>query len=292
MPQGLYRGMDRAEIDRQMNLRARWPEHAAYLARWAADSAAVRRRLDGHLDVPYGDSPGQRLDLFLPKPASAPPPLLAFIHGGYWQGLDKGDASYLAPPFLEAGIAFASLNYDLAPSVTITEIVGQIRRAIPWLVRHAGTYGFNAKRIYVAGHSAGGHLAVMAFLTDWAALPAGQTGADPIKGACSISGVYELEPVRRSYHQDVLNLDTATVRAMSPARLVPRRAKPLILAVGADETPEFLRQQDELAAAWRGAGLPVQVVDLPGRQHFSALDALGEIEHPLFAALRGMIHTT
>ncbi len=289
MPQGLYRGMDRAAIDRQMNLRARWPEHAEYLARWAVDSAETRRRLDGHLDLAYGDTAGERLDLFLPRPGPTRPPLLAFIHGGYWQSLDKGDFSYLAPPFLEAGIAFASLNYDLAPRVTITEIVGQIRRAISWLARHAKTYGFDGERIYVAGHSAGGHLAVMALITDWTAQAAGEDMADPIKGACSISGVYELEAVRQSYHQDILNLDAATTRMMSPARLVPERARPLILAVGGDETEEFLRQQEELAAAWRTRDLAVRVVDLPGRHHFSAADALGDATHPLFDAVQEMV---
>lgn len=282
MPQGLYRGMDRAEIDRQLNLRARWPEHTAYLARWAADSAEVRQRLDGHLDLAYGDTAGEKLDLFLPEPGPPRPPLLVFIHGGYWQGLDKGDCSYLAPAFLQAGIAFASLNYDLAPMVTVAEIVGQIRRAIPWLARHAETYGFDGERMFVAGHSAGGHLAAMALITV----------ADTVKGACSVSGVYELEPVRQSYHQDVLNLDTETVKTMSPARLLPKPSGPLILAVGSEETEEFLRQQEELAAAWRAQGLPVQVVDLPGRNHFSAIDALGEIEHPLFAAVLGMIRGT
>ena len=283
MPQGSYRGMDRTEIDRQLNLRARWPEHAAFFDRWASDSAAIRQRLDGHVDLAYGDSAGERLDLFLPKPGPGRPPLLAFIHGGYWQSLDKSDFSYLAPPFLDAGIAFASLNYDLAPNVTIPEIVGQIRRAIPWLARQADTYGFDADRIYVAGHSAGGHLAVMALLTDWLA------GGDPIKGACSISGVYELEPIRQSYHQDILGLDAATVQSMSPVRLVPDRAAPLILAVGGDETEEFLHQQEVLAAAWRAHGFSVRVVDVPGRHHFSVIDALGEVEHPIFAAVRDMI---
>jgi arylformamidase len=284
MPQGLYRGMSRAEIDRQLNLRARWPEHAAYLSRWAAESADVRQRvadrqLYGYLDVPYGEATGEKVDLFLPKSGPAPPPLLVFIHGGYWQSLDKGDFSYLAPPFLRAGIAFASVNYDLAPKVTISEIVGQTRRVIPWLASHAETYGFNAERIYVTGHSAGGHLAVMALIG------AGET----IKGACSVSGVYELEPLRQSYHQDVLNLDPVTVRTMSPVRLVPERAAPLILAVGGDETEEFLRQQEELAVAWRARGLSVRIVDLPGRHHFSAIDALGEVDHPLFNAVQRMI---
>ena len=285
MPQGLYRGMDRGEIDRQLNLRARWPEHTDFFARWAADSAAALARLGGHVNLAYGTSAGETLDLFLPpRPSAAGAPLLAFIHGGYWQSLDKGDFSYLAPPFVETGIAFASLNYDLAPKVGIAEIVAQIRGAILWLARHARDHGIDAGRIFVAGHSAGGHLAVMALATEWPA-PIGRL----VQGACSISGVYELEPIRQSYHQDILRLDATTVQAMSPLRRVPKRAGPLILAVGADETAEFLHQQEELAVAWRAGGLAVQVVDLPGRHHFSAVDALAERGHPLFAAVRALV---
>jgi arylformamidase len=297
MPQGLYRGMDRSEIDRQLNLRARWPDHGLYFDRWARESAAARGRIGGHLDLAYGGTGGQRLDLFLPeKGASVGPkgnlarhPLLVFIHGGYWQSLDKSDFSYLAPPFLEAGIAFASINYDLAPHVGIGEIVAQVRRAILWLTHAGGAYGLDVERLYVAGHSAGGHLAAMALLTDWTSIEGGGAVVRPVKGACAVSGVYELEPLRRSYHQEILRLDPATVAAMSPVRLVPETSGPLILAVGAEETAEFLLQQAELAAAWTDKGLPVRVIDLSGRNHFSAADALGMAGHPLFAAVRDMV---
>jgi arylformamidase len=286
MPQALYRGWNRTEIDRQMNLRARWPEHTEFFARWAAESAQVRARLKGHVDLAYGESAGEKLDLFLPVAGPNRPPLLVFIHGGYWQTLDKGDFSYLALPFLDAGIAVASLNYDLAPRITIPEIVGQISRAIHWLAQQAQSYGFDAARISVIGHSAGGHLAVMAGITDGAA---GNPGAGLIKGIGSVSGIYELEPVRQSYQQEILNLDAAAVRAMSPVRLVPKRAVPLLLAVGGDETEEFLYQQEALATAWRRHGVTVRVVDLPGRHHFSSIDALSETGHPLFTAARNMI---
>ncbi|HEX9789453.1 MAG TPA: alpha/beta hydrolase [Kiloniellales bacterium] len=295
MPQGLYRGMDRAELDRQLNLRARWPEHALYFDRWAKESAAVRARIGGRLDLAYGDTGGQTLDLFLPKNGSSVgpegvsvrPPVLVFIHGGYWQSLDKGDFSYLAPPFLEAGIAFASVNYDLAPKIGIADIVAQIRRAILWLADTGANHGLDVDRLYVAGHSAGGHLAAMALLTEWAAIANGRPR--PVKGACAISGVYELEPLRRSYHQDILRIDPATEATMSPARLLPKESGPLILAVGGEETAEFLLQQAELAAAWTDHGLPVRVVDLPGRNHFSAADALGMAGHPLFTAVKDMV---
>lgn len=290
MAQALYRGMDQVELDRQLNLRARWPEHEMYFARWAQDSAAARARLNGHLDLTYGPSPGQKLDLFpISTGAAGPPaPVLAFIHGGYWQGLDKGDFSYLAPAFVESGIAFASLNYDLAPAVSVPEIVGQIGAALIWLYRNVAAYGADPGRMFVAGHSAGGHLAVMTLVTDWSALAA-HLPADLVKGGCSVSGVYELEPLRLSYHQAVLGLDPTAVETMSPQRRIPSSAGPLVCAVGAQETEEFLRQQTEFVTAWRAAGLDARVVDLADRHHFNAVDALGEPDHPLFAAVRDLV---
>jgi len=280
MAQVLHRGMDRAEIDRQFNLRARWPEHTAYFARWADESAQIRAHMSCRLDLAYGPSPGCRLDYF---PAPGPrPPLLAFIHGGYWQSLDKGDFSVLAPPFIEAGIAFASLNYDLVPSVPMSEVAAQIYRALDWLHREAADLGFEPERIFVAGHSAGGHLAVMA---------ASSQAANLIKGTCSISGVYDLRPLRLSYHQDILALSEDEAAALSPILRVPAHAAPLICAVGSEETEEFLVQQAELVAAWRTAGLCARTIDLPGRQHFSAVDALGEKDHPLFQAVLDLVKT-
>ena len=273
MAQGPYRRMDRAAADRQFNLRARWPEHEEYLERWARDSAAIRDRLGAQLDLAYGDTQGCRLDYFPAK--GGRPPLLAFIHGGYWQNLDKSDFSYLAPPFLKAGVAFASLNYDLAPGVRVGEIVAQIRQAMTWLKDRADDLGFDPDRLFGAGHSAGGHLAVMA--------------ADLANGVCSVSGVYDLRPIRDSYHQDVLHLTAAEAEALSPVLHVPERAGPLICAVGSEETEAFLEQQEALIQAWRDKGLHVGAVALPGRQHFSAIDALGEADHPLFQAVREMI---
>ena len=268
MPDSRYQEMGQSEIDRQMNLRARCPEHGEYFERWANDSAAARERLVAHLDLAYGDSEGETLDLF-PDPArSEPTPLLAFIHGGYWQGLDKGDFSYLAPPFVEAGIAVASINYDLAPKVRVGEIVGQVLKAIAWLAEAAPAYGIDPERIFVAGHSAGGHLTAVAM------------AEASVKGGCSISGVYELEVVRLSFLQEVLNLDPETVRTMSPLRNLPERAGPLICAVGSEETEEFLLQQDEMVAAWRDVGLDVRVVDLPGRPNRYRAFAGDHPDHP------------
>ena len=130
-------------------------------------------------------------------------------------------------------------------------------------------------------------LAACALATDWAARDGLPT--DLVKGACSVSGVYELEPIRLSYHQAVVKLDPETVAGCSPQRNLPARSGPLICAVGSAETEEFLRQQDEYLAARRAAGLPAQVVKLGGRNHFGAIDALGERDHPLFHAVCDMI---
>jgi arylformamidase len=287
MTQPIYRGWTREKLDEQLNLRARLPEHTEFFQRWARDSRMVRERRTALVDLAYGESPGERLDLF-PAPDRDKTPLVAFIHGGYWQSLDKSDFSYLAPAFIDRGIAFASLNYDLAPKADISTMVAQIRAAMAWLYRRAGEYGIDRERIFVAGHSAGGHLAVTALDRAWP----GKEGLPPdiVKGALSISGIYDLEPIRLSYHQAVMRIDEDQVAAYSPLRELPHAAGPLLVGVGSEETEEFLRQQRELLDVWCSAGLRGSRVELPGRHHFDAVDALGEPDHPLFEALHAMVH--
>lgn len=283
----VFRDYDQAALDIQMNLRARWPEHPEFFERWATDSAAVRSRLSGDLDLAYGASAAETLDLF-PASGSEPSPLLAFIHGGYWQALDKGDYSYLAPAFIDRGAAFASLNYGLAPEIRIGEMIDQVCRALIWLYREAATYNIDRRRIVVAGHSAGGHLAAMALSTDWPAA-APDLPKDLLAGGCSVSGVYDLEPVRLSYHSEILDIPASEAPGWSPLHCLPAAAPGLILAVGSEETREFLHQHQDYAAAWRGRGLNLQEVPLPGLHHFSAVDALGQSGHPLCAAVQQML---
>ena len=119
----IYRDFDQAALDAQYNLRAAVPDHPAYFARWAETSRAVREQHRCRLDLAYGAGAKETLDFF---PAgrsmpTAPAPLLVFIHGGFWQAMDKSDFSFIAPAFIAAGISVAVVNYALAPSVGMDE---------------------------------------------------------------------------------------------------------------------------------------------------------------------------
>ena len=255
-------------VERGSNNRAAVPEFQSWFDRWAARSAEVAAAHSPRLDVRYGRGPKETLDLFLP--AGVPRGTLAFIHGGYWRSLDKSSHGFVAPPFLAEGIAVANLNYDLCPGVTIAGIVAQIVRAIAFLQRDAARLGLPAAPLVVAGHSAGGHLAAMIHAT-----PADELGvaAHPVRAAVSLSGVHDLVPLVMSSYNADLRLDAATARAVSPVHLRPRTSAPLLLAVGAAETSEFLRQTDLLWDAWpevrpAGAQGPLRV---PGRHHFDVV---------------------
>ncbi|MEX0922197.1 MAG: alpha/beta hydrolase [Rhodovibrionaceae bacterium] len=280
----VWRDYDQQGLDRQLNLRQRTPEHADFFARWAEEGRQVRGNFPGYREIAYGATQAERLDYF--PAAQEKAPLLAMIHGGYWQSLDKGDFSYPAPVFREAGIAYASLNYTLAPQARVGQMVEEVRRAMILLHEQAGKLGHDRERIFVVGHSAGGHLAAMAAITDWAAL--GQP-RDLLKGVCSISGLYELEPLHKSYQQPVLQLDGDSVAQLSPLRQLPASLPPTLCAVGSEEPEEFLDQQADFLAACRQKGLPVAEIALPGRHHFSAVDAVAEPDHPLHRAVRRLI---
>lgn len=281
----IYRGYDQAGLDAQLNNRERVPTFQQYFDRWRAASDAAAAEHEIRRDIAYGPSAGERLDL-LPARSERLSPLLAFVHGGWWQNLDKADFLFPAPPFLENGIAFASINYDLAPKASVPEISEEVRRAVAWLARNALDHGIDPDRIFLAGHSAGGHLVSCCFTADWANYGFSDY---PFRGGLSISGIYDLTPLPLSYQQPVLKLTDEAVAEYSPRFNIPRSAPPLICAVGGAESEEFLEQQVEFAAAWRDAGLALSEVPLPGRDHFSAVDALAEKGHALQESLLSLI---
>jgi arylformamidase len=265
---------DPAWLDAQYNNRARVPNAMEILGRWALASAAAR---DGSahkvLDVPYGDAPSEKLDVF---PAARPgSPVLFFIHGGYWRSLDKSDHSFVAPSFVADGATVVVPNYALCPSVTVEHIALQMVKALAWTWRHAATYGGDPSRIAVAGHSAGAHLAAMLLSCRWK-----QVGDDlpvaPFSGALAISGLYDLEPVRLTpFLQDDLRLTPSQVTRASPAFFPRPKAGKLYTVVGADESDEFLRHNQLIRDQWGPTAVPV-CETIPRTNHYSVLESMAD----------------
>lgn len=262
-----------------------------HIAAYAERSAAARVRFAGsaaRLNLAYGAAGTQRLDLFVPPDSASPeaakgaarrpPPLLVFIHGGYWQELSKEESSFAAIDALGQGFAFAALDYTLAPAATVAAMVAECRQALVWLHAQAGALGFDPERIVVAGSSAGAHLAAMC------ALP-GTQAAHVVRGAVLVSGIYEVEPLVGTSINDALGLDAAAARAVSPALAAGLRGfPPSVVCWGEVETAEFKRQGRDFASRLRQAGSRCEVFEAPARNHFDVILDLADPATRLGAA--------
>ncbi|HZY20728.1 MAG TPA: alpha/beta hydrolase [Ramlibacter sp.] len=265
-------------LDRMYNNRALVPDHAQHFERWAEASAVARKWPEAVLDVPYGEGPGETLDVFPAEQARSP--VVVFIHGGYWRSLDKNDHSFVAPAFNEAGACVVIPNYDLCPAVTIPDITLQMVKALSWTWKHAPDHGGDPRQITVIGHSAGGHLAAMMLACDWSRWDP-ELPSDVTRKALSISGLYELEPLRHTpFLQESLRLTAADALRASPARLPAPQAATLYTVAGADESAEFLRHNRLIREAWGEECVPVCEA-LPGLNHFSVLETLVDPGQPL-----------
>lgn len=265
--------IDREELDKQYNNRARVSDYLSYFERWKAWSASTRSALRCSLNLPYGASAKETLDFF---PASTPDaPVNLFIHGGYWQSLDKEDFSFVAEGMVANGVSCAVVNYGLAPDVTMDEITRQNRAAVVWLWRNARELGIDPRRIYVSGHSAGGHLVGMLLATDWAAFGEGLP-ADLLRAGCAISGLFDLEPIRLCYLNEVLGMDADMARRNSPVYQTYKHPAALIVALGGLESNEYHRQAAMMRETWFALGYPLSDYVPMDRHHFSLVDPLHE----------------
>jgi arylformamidase len=278
--------MDLATLDREYDLRTAAPDHEAWAAKRTLWSERARATLDCRLDVRYGATARQVLDIFPaagPGTAGAGAPLEIYIHGGAWRAKSKDDVSFIAEALVPAGITFVAIDHDLAPAVNLDEIVAEARAAVAWIYRNAASFGADPDRIHVSGHSSGGHLAAMVLATSWRdafGLP-----DDLVKAACLTSGLFDLEPIRLGTKSQLPNLDEAAVERLSPIRHIPAVAGPLILSVGGRETAEFLRQTRDYQAAWLAAGHACTFVEMPDDHHYSLAVRPGQTDNPLFTAV-------
>lgn len=242
------------------------------MQRYLDDYSACSIHLPGdvtaraQLGLAYGPHERHTLDYFPYRPRSFSEyvgeraPLVVFIHGGFWAALDGSRFRFPATELNSETINYASLTYRLVPGVSVTEIVADVRRAVRWLVDNAGELGFDPERIVLVGHSAGAHLAAMT-MTD--------KDAPKFAGAIFLSGVFDLEPVRRSYVNDNAKMDAAEAKANSPALLAPEVACPVHIYVGDNETSEFKRQSRLLFDAWRQKVPACTFSVLGNRNHFN-----------------------
>lgn len=281
----MWQNYTQAELDAQydQSTRVTNEEHQRHRAHKIAESARVRAKLAdcALLDVIYGPSAAEKLDIFKAPRSGAPTQI--FFHGGAWKGGKKDEASYPAESFVARGANYIAVNFALVPVVTLDEQVRQARAAVAWAYRHARDFDADPERVYVCGHSSGGHLAGMIAVTDWVkefGLP-----ADTVKAAAPVSGMFELEPVRRTWRNDYLKLDAAAVARLSPMRHIPRRGLPLVIGYSEHDLDEFKRQSREFAAAWRARQHPCVELELTGLNHYAGNYEFNNPQGPLLRAI-------
>jgi arylformamidase len=311
MPLNLLEPRDPAWLDVEYNNRARVADSVDILARWAAEGTAARAELQAagraHPDLAYGPGADERIDVFTPGGSASVAdddgddaagedagngadgvggdggaPVLVFVHGGWWRSLSKEDFSQVASAYSRAGALVMLPEYSLCPKVGIGEICRQTAQALAWVWRNAARFGGDPSRIVVVGHSAGAHLAAMLLCCDWRAVGA-DLPRNLVRSALGISGVYELEPVRRvPFLQADLQLRPEDMALLSPARLPAPKGR-FIATVGGDESASFLAQHEALQAAWGKRCVPVcQAV--PATNHFTVVDDFihpGGVQHGL-----------
>lgn len=262
------------DYEAEYNNRARVPEHPSIFEAWMRDAEAFRAKARGEIDLAYGDGPRQKLDLFTPPDCPDGAPLVLFIHGGYWQSLDKSAFSHLAQGVLAQGLPAALPSYTLCPEATVGDIIAEMRQCAAFLYRKTG------RRIIATGHSAGGHLSAALLATIWAEI-GDDLPSDLVPAALAISGVFDLRPLIHTSINDALKLDNGDAARVSPFLWHPPVDGILHLAVGGAESHEFIRQSKDMAAEWGSKGVHTSYHETEFANHFTVIDDLAETDSAL-----------
>jgi arylformamidase len=271
MPAKVYLDYTQEELDRAYDQTA-WANNRSEMVAWyAAESAKARAKLEFRRSVRYGPGEDETLDIF--PAAAAGAPVHVHVHGGRWSVFTKEDMSFIAPTFVAAGAACVVLDFSCIPKVRIPAMVEQVKRAIAWVHANAASFGADAQRVHLSGHSSGAHLAGVALLTDWE----GEFGlpSDTVKSGLLISGMYDLRPVMLSARSSYVKLSAGEVDALSAILRPEALAAPVTLVCGDRETPEFRRQPREFAAVLGAADKSVELVEIEGVNHFEILRQFG-----------------
>jgi arylformamidase len=235
-------------------------------------SAQAVARLGPARRIAYGPTEVETLDLYITKTTNAP--IHVFIHGGAWRVGSAASAAYQSEMFVDAGAHFIALDFNnvIETKGDLMIMVDQVRRGVAWVYRNAASFGGDGNRLYLSGHSSGGHLAAVAVTTDWRTFG---FPSDMVKGALLGSGIYDLYPVSLSVRSSYVNFTAQVIEALSPNRHLDALAAPVIVAHGTLETPEFQRQNREFAAAVKAANKSAELIVLNGYNHFEVAESLG-----------------
>jgi arylformamidase len=261
---------DQAALDRAYDQTAWAPNMQQVLQRRAAASDAVRGRLGAPRTFAYGPTSVEWLDVY---PTARPPaPGMVFLHGGAWRGGEARGQAYAAETFVLAGAHWVVPEFGTVMDVGLDGMVAQVRRAVAWVASNAESFGGDPGRLYVGGHSSGGHLAGTLLVTDWAkdfGLP-----ADVVKGGLCVSGMYDLKAVRLSARSSYVKFDDRIEHELSPQRHLARLTAPVVVAYAEHDSPEFQRQAREFADALARIGQLARLVVATGLNHFEIPETL------------------
>ena len=284
-PMSLYRGMDADELEFQYELRSKEAYFDSLAAEWIKRCQDFRDANEVAVDLAYGDGEREKLDLFRGADGG---PVLVYIHGGYWQRGDKSMYSFVAEPFMAAGVNVAVINYTLTPACRLGDIAPQVQRAIGWLWHHADELRIDRDAISVMGHSAGGHLTAMMMAADWPAFDAAMP-VDTVKAGMPISGIFELEPLVHTSINDGPQMDVPEAIRESPLFMEPATDAPQLVIAGGDETPEFKRQSDAYVEKFGTATRRMERHNVPHSNHFRELERLAESDSEVFVKSLALI---
>jgi arylformamidase len=279
-PSYVFGRYTQAELDAQYNQGSLVPDSSIYKARKKAGSARVTAEFRGLYDIAYGPSADETLDIF---PAATPGgPTMVFLHGGAWKNGTKEGSRWVAEAFVPQGVNVVIVNFALAPDVSLGEQVRQAAAAVQWTYDHARDYGGDPERVFVAGHSSGGHLAGVIAVWDW-------QPRTLVKGVGAFSGMFDLEPVRLSWRNKYLKLTDVEEAGLSAMRRIPSGGVPMVVGYGTGELNEFQRQSRDFVAAWRAKGNACEELVFPGLNHYEVQEQFNEADGPLVKAMLKMM---